>query len=137
MINYPGNTTLLHLIVPRHTALLREQYAQSKKELQLYCCNLDWTKSDGQIPWNVTAICETWLTVLSDGNTTYELRLCEPFKGPVFPVLQQPNFTKFLFKTSHVYVFIISGRKFCPEYSSDLHLTRKEFWKGGILVADF
>ena len=33
--NDPGNTTRLHLIVPRKKALLKEQYGESKKELLL------------------------------------------------------------------------------------------------------
>ena len=37
-----------------------------------------------QIQWNVTPICETSQT-LYDGNTLYERRFWQPFKGPIIP----------------------------------------------------
>ena len=39
----------------------------------------------GQIPWNVTAICEIFTDILSDGKTPYERRFGQPFKGPIIP----------------------------------------------------
>ena len=42
-------------------------------------------KIGGQIPWNVTPICETFTDLLSDGKTPYERRFGEPFKGPIIP----------------------------------------------------
>ena len=41
-------------------------------------------KLGGQIPWNVTPICET-SQILSDGKTPYERRFGQPFKGPIIP----------------------------------------------------
>ena len=38
-----------------------------------------------QIPWNATAIRETFSCFLSDGKTPYEMRLGKPFNGPVIP----------------------------------------------------
>ena len=39
--------------------LLREQYAEWKQAPLPYCCNQVWMKNGGQVPWNVTPICET------------------------------------------------------------------------------
>ena len=41
-------------------------------------------KIGGQILWNVTPICETF-KILSDGETPYDRRFGEPFKGPIIP----------------------------------------------------
>ena len=58
--NYPGN-----IVRQRHTdqnlmGLPEEQCAEWKKGHMPYCCNQVWTKNGGRIPWNVTAICETF-----------------------------------------------------------------------------
>ena len=42
-------------------------------------------KVGGQIPWNVTPICENVTDLLSDGKTPYERRFGQPFKGPIIP----------------------------------------------------
>ena len=39
----------------------------------------------GQIPWNVTAICETFKTPYRKGKTRCERRFGEPFCGPSIP----------------------------------------------------
>ena len=65
--------------VQKQMGLLRERYAGLKKGLLLYCCNQVWMKSGARIPWNVTAICETYKDLLSDR------RFGEPFKGPISP----------------------------------------------------
>ena len=48
--------------------LLRERYAGSRRELQLYCCNQVW-KNGGRIPWSAIAICETYKTYCLMRNT--------------------------------------------------------------------
>ena len=40
--------------------LVKEQCAESRKGHQQYCGNQVWMKNGGRIPWNVTAICETF-----------------------------------------------------------------------------
>ena len=37
-----------------------ERYVGLRSELLLSCCNHVWMKIGGQIPWNATAICETF-----------------------------------------------------------------------------
>ena len=54
---YPGIIVRQHLTVLRQMVLLRERYAGLKKGRLLYSCNQVWI---GRIPWNVTAICETY-----------------------------------------------------------------------------
>ena len=83
--NYPGIIVHQRHTVLRRMALLRERYAESRKELLPYCCNVAWTKNGGLNPWNVTAICEMFTDLLSDGETPYERRFGEPFRGPVIP----------------------------------------------------
>ena len=65
-----------------HMGLPKEQCAEWKKG-HLWCyCSPVWVTSGGRILWNVTAICETFL---SDGKTPYERRFGMPFDGPVIP----------------------------------------------------
>ena len=42
-------------------------------------------KVGGQIPWNVTPICETSQIYYLMGKTPYERRVGKPFKGPIIP----------------------------------------------------
>ena len=65
--------------------LRREQHAELKKAHLRRCCNQDWTKIGGRIPWTVAAICEVFRDKLSDGKKPYERRVGEPFKEPVVP----------------------------------------------------
>ena len=67
--NYLGLTIRLHRTAPKKMASLEEQYAESKKELPLYCCNLDWMKNGGQISWSVIATCDTLLIACQTENT--------------------------------------------------------------------
>ena len=55
---YHGFIELQHLIDPRWMALLKEPYAEWKKEHQLYCCNQAWMKNGGLILWNAAAVCD-------------------------------------------------------------------------------
>ena len=56
----------LGIIVRRHhtdqkrMGLLKGQYGELRKGHLQYCCNQVWMKNGGRIPWNVTAICETF-----------------------------------------------------------------------------
>ena len=55
----PGIIVHRRLADLRRMVLLREQYAELRKELLRCCCNLAWMTNGGRIPWNVTPICET------------------------------------------------------------------------------
>ena len=53
------------IVRQRHTdekrmGLLKEQCVELRKGHLRFCCNQVWMKNGGRIPWNVTAICETF-----------------------------------------------------------------------------
>ena len=56
---FPGITARLHHTDQKQMGLLREQCVELRRGHLRYCCNQVWTKIGGQIPWNVTPICET------------------------------------------------------------------------------
>ena len=91
-------------------------------------------KNGGQIPWRVTAICETSQDLLSDGKTPYERRFGEPFKGPIVPfgamIEYRPISAKDL---SRLYKF---GKKVLPGIFLGYVLHARGIWKGDMLVAD-
>ena len=68
MKSYLGIIVHLRLTVPRQMVLLRERCTELRQELLLYCCNQAYTKSSGRIPWNDTAICETFKTSYRKGK---------------------------------------------------------------------
>ena len=49
-----------HLTDRKQMGLLRERYAETRKGLRQYCCNLVWMKIGGRIPWSVAAICRAY-----------------------------------------------------------------------------
>ena len=57
---YPGIIVRRHHTDQKQMGLLKEQCAEWKKVRLQYCCNQAWMKNGGQIPWNATAICETF-----------------------------------------------------------------------------
>ena len=81
-------------------------------------------KSGGRIPWSVTAICEAY-KISSDGKTPHERQCGEPFKGPLIPLRGGSECPS----TDHNSVW-------SQECSSVMYYTRREIWKGDILVAD-
>ena len=66
------------------TSSTSSEGCQLRKGHLLYRCKLAWMRNGGLIPWNVTAICETFKT-LSDGKTPYERRFGMPCNGFVKP----------------------------------------------------
>ena len=57
--NFPRIIVRRHHTDQKQMGLLKEQCAEWKKVRLQYCCNQVWMKNGGQIPWNVTPICET------------------------------------------------------------------------------
>ena len=47
------------------------------------CCSPVWVTNGGRVPWNVTAICETFKISCLTGRTPHERRFGMPFGGPV------------------------------------------------------
>ena len=74
---YHGITVLMHSIDPRHMVLLKEQYAESRKELLLRCCYpaRKWLAD------SMECYCYLRNILLSEGTTPFERRFGEPFRG--------------------------------------------------------
>ena len=114
--------------------LLREQCAEWKKKLLLYCCSQVWMKIGGRIPWNVLPICETFKISCLMGKTPNGRRFGEPFKGPIIPfgslVEYHPISAKDL---SRLHQF---GARVLPGLFLGYALYAVRIWKGDVLVAD-
>ena len=86
---------------------------------------------NGQIPWNVTPICET---SLYDGKTPYERRFGQPFKGPIIPFGSLVEYHHITAKDqSRIHQF---GKKVFPGLFLGYALYAVRIWKGDVLVAD-
>ena len=81
--------------------------------------------------------CYTYLRnvtdLLSDGKTPYERRFGQPFKGPIIPFGSLVEYHPITAKDqSRIHQF---GKSYL-DCSSDTLCTRREFWKGDVLIAD-
>ena len=86
-----------------------------QKEHLRYCCNRDWTKIGGRIPWNVTATCEIFRTdcLMRKHHTKGDFG--EPFKGPrLFHFSLVENFSISTKDQSRIHQF---GKKVLPGIS--------------------
>ena len=114
--------------------LVREQCAELRKGHLRYCFNQVWTKSGGRIPWNATAICETFKISLSDGKTPYLRRFGVPFKAPVNPfgaMVEYHPISAGDLSRQHQF-----GSKILPGIFLGYALHAGRIWKGDIMVAD-
>ena len=131
---YPGIILRRHLIGQRQMVLLRERRAELKTGLLQYCCNPAWRNIGGRIAWSVTATCETYKDLLSDGKTPHERRFGEPFKGPIIPFGSMVEYrTTSATDLSRLHQF---GKKVLPGIFLGYVLYAGGIWKGNILVAD-
>ena len=86
-------------------------------------------KVGGQIPWNVTLVCET-----SQVKTPNERRFGEPFNGPIIPFGSLVEYHPITAKDqSRIRQF---GKKVLPGLFLGYALYAGRIWKGDILVAD-
>ena len=91
-------------------------------------------KVGGQIPWNVTPICETSQIFLSDGKTPYERRFGQPFNGPIIPFGSLVEYHPISAKDqSRIHQI---GKKVLPGLFLGYALYAKRIWKGDVPVAD-
>ena len=91
-------------------------------------------KVGGQIPWNVTPICENGTDLLSDGKTPYERRFGKPNKGPIIPFGSLVEYHPITAKDqSRIHQF---GKKVLPGLFLGYTLYAGGIWKGDVLVAD-
>ena len=116
---YHGIIELRHLINPRRMVLLKERYAEKKRERLLYCCNQAWMKNGGLILWNAIAICEMSKTSWQMGKLIMEGDSEDHLKVQSFFSEQRLNIIRFPAEETSLGI-INSARKFCQEYSSDM-----------------
>ena len=90
-------------------------------------------KVGGQIPWNVTPICET-SQISCLGRPHVKDALGNHFMDQSFHLVHGLSITLSLRKTSQESISL--ERKFYLDCSSDTHRTRGGFGKGDVLVAD-
>ena len=93
----------------------------------LLCCyNQVWTKNGGRIPWNATAICETFKISWQMGKHHMKGDLESHLKDQWFRLERWWNNVLFLRKTSQDSISFV--RRCCLECSLDMHCMR---WKFG------
>ena len=90
-------------------------------------------KIGGQIPWNVTPICETSQISYLMGSP-YERRFGQPFEGPIIPSGSLVEYHPITAKDqSRIHQF---GKKVLPGLFLGYALYAGGIWKGDVLVAD-
>ena len=134
MKTYPGIIVRQHLTDRKQMGLLRERCAELRNRRLQYCCNLVRMKNGGRIPWNVTAICETYKISCQAGRHLVRGDAANHSKDQSFHLVQWSNITLFLLKTCRD--CISSARKSYQVYSLAMNCTREGVWKGDIMVAD-
>ena len=91
-------------------------------------------KVGGQIPWNVTPICETFKISCLMGRRPMKDVLGNHLKDRSFRLVHWLSITLFLRKDSQESISL--ERKSYLDCSSDTHCSRGGIWKGDVLVAD-
>ena len=91
-------------------------------------------KVGGQIPWNVTPICETSQIYCLMGRRPMKDVLVNHFKDRLFQLVHWLSITLQLRRTSQESINL--ERKSYLDCSSDTHLYAGGIWKGDVLVAD-
>ena len=105
--------------------LLKEQCAELRK-VPLPCCrNQVWMKIGGQIPWNVTPLCETSQIYYLMGRHLMKDVLGNHLKGRLFHLVHWLSITLQLRRTSQESINL--KRKVYLDCSSDTLSTRWEF----------
>ena len=88
----------------------------------------------GQIPWNVTPICETSQIYYLKGRRPYGRRFGQPFKGQIVPFGSLVEYHPINAKDqSRIHQF---GKKVLPGLFLGYALYAGGIWKGDVLIAD-
>ena len=91
-------------------------------------------KVGGQIPWNVTPICETSQTYCLMGRRLVKDVFGQPFKGPIIPFGSLVEYYHITAKDqSRIHQF---GKKVLPGLFLGYALYAGGIWKGDVLIAD-
>ena len=91
-------------------------------------------KNCGRIPWNATAICETFEISCLMGRHPTKGGSENHFNGPVIPFGAMVEYHHICTKTCRDYINLVL--KSCQVCSSLVSCMRERIWKGDILVAD-
>ena len=128
---FPGNIVRHHHSDHKQVGLLREQCAEWKKVRQRCCCNQVWMKNGGQIPWNVTPICETSQIYCLMGRRPLKDVLGNHLKDQSFRLVHWLRITLFLRRTSQESINL--ERKYYADCSLDTLCTQGnlEGWHNG------
>ena len=91
-------------------------------------------KVGGQIPWNVTPICETSQIPYLMGRRPMKDAFGQPFKGPIIPFGSLAEYHPIIAKhQSRIHQF---GKKVSPGLFLGYALYAGGIWKGDVLIAD-
>ena len=100
----------------------------------LYCCNRVYMKVGGQIPWNVTLVCETSQIYCLMGRRPMKDVLGNHLKDLLFHLVHWLNIIILLRKDqSRIHQF---GKKVLPGLFLGCALYADGIWKGDVLIAD-
>ena len=122
---FPGITVRRHHTDQKQIGMLKEQCVELKKAPLPYCCSQVWTKIGGQIPWNVTPICETSHISYLMGRPLVKDVLGNHLKDRLFHLVHWLSITLLLRRTSQESINL--ERKSYLDCSSDTHCTRGKF----------
>ena len=125
---YPGIVARELRTDRKQMGLLKEQYTEIRKLHLQYCCDQVWMKNGGRIPWNVTAICETFKISCLMGRHPVGGGSEDHLTEPLSRLEQWSNITLFLQKTYRDYIKLV--QKSCQVYSLDMCCPRRESGKG-------
>ena len=136
---FPAIIARRHHTDRKQMRLLKELCAEWKKAPVQCCCNQVWMKIGGQIPWNVTPVCETSQICCLMGRRPMKDVLGNHLKDRSFRLVHWLSITLFLRRTSQEPVNL--ERKFYLDCSSDTLFTRGEFgrvtyWSQTLRVGD-
>ena len=121
--NYPGNIARKYHTEQEQMGLPKEQRAEWKEgHLRRYCSPV-WVTNRGRIPWNVTAICETFKNSCLTGKHHVKGGSECPLTDHRHRLEQWPNITLSL-RNSNLDCISLE-QKSCQVFSSVMHKTRE------------
>ena len=122
---FPGIIVRRHHTDRKPMGLLKQQCAEWRKVRLQYCCNQVWMENDGQIPWKVFPICQTFKISCLKGKLHTKGVLENHLKDQSSRLVHWLNITLFLRKTSQESINL--ERKSYLDCSLDSLCTRGEF----------
>ena len=131
---FPGIFVRQNRTDRKQMGLLKEQFAELRRELLQYLCNQVWTKNGGRIQWNVDAICETFKISCLKGRHCFKGGSEYHSTAQLYRLEQWSNITLFLQKTYRDCINLVLMS--CQENSSVMYYMQGRIWKGDMIIAD-